>query len=83
MKAKVTEISSGQQYTDGERRVTLRVEEADGMFNSLRIPLSKLNLKEIELDEELEITIRRPFTMNETDQQISNLARKMEVRGSF
>jgi len=42
MKATIVAIESASKFTDKERRVTLRFQEADSMFSEIRIAESKL-----------------------------------------
>lgn len=58
LKAQVIGIESATVYTDGERRVEIRVEGADRMFNRLRIPERLLGMA-LGVDDELEVVIRR------------------------
>jgi len=45
--ATVTEIISGTRFTDHRRRVTLRIAEADSMFNELQIANDDLKLEQV------------------------------------
>lgn len=45
--AKVVAIESGDQYTDGLARVTLRIDEADLMFNRIRLKVPAGELPEL------------------------------------
>ena len=38
MKATVIRVESGDIFTDGKERVTLRFDEADTSYNELRVP---------------------------------------------
>lgn len=40
----VVEVASGKQFVDKKRRVTIRFEEADSMFATVRVPDDKLQL---------------------------------------
>ena len=61
MKATISEISSGNRYTDGEMRVLLKFSEADQVYREIRLPISKLGLNGIDvgalLDQEIEVTL--------------------------
>ena len=55
MKAKVTAIESGGSFLDGERRISLRIEEADSMYRTIRVRESLLTFP-VQLDDEVVIT---------------------------
>jgi hypothetical protein len=61
MKARVNEIESGKDYKDKQRRITLKFEGASSCFDKITIPESELGWAAgaAQLDDELEITIRR------------------------
>ena len=54
MKAKIVAISSGSQFVDGEQRITLRIEQADSMFNEIRIKRSEFSPAQEKLDIKLD-----------------------------
>lgn len=45
--ARVVAIESGDDYTDGLARVMLRIDEADSMFNRIRLKVEPANLPEL------------------------------------
>lgn len=57
MKAIVVEIASGSVFTDKERRVTLRFPDADIMFNQLRFKESVLGLRDVRLDQTVDVEL--------------------------
>lgn len=58
MKAKVVGIESASQFTDKRRRVMLRFEDADLVFNQLRVAEDKLGfLASLALDDTLDVEI--------------------------
>jgi hypothetical protein len=61
MRAKVVRIDSGTRYTDGKRRITLQIEEADS-FNSLitlnEDVLIQNGIRTSHLDQQFVLTIR-------------------------
>lgn len=61
MKATIVGIESGAQFTDGEQRVTLKLADADHLYDKLRLPLSKLGLNGAgtgpHLDQEVEVSL--------------------------
>lgn len=66
LKAQVIGIESATVYTDGERRVEIRVEGADRMFNRLRIPEKLLGMA-LGVDDELEVEIRPVYGLAQAD----------------
>jgi hypothetical protein len=55
MKAKVVSVQSGSTFVDKKRRVTLKFEDADSVYNEIRIPDADLELDQM-VDVELEIS---------------------------
>lgn len=66
MKAKVVGIESGSLFTDKERRVTLRFEDADAGFAQIRVREVALGfLAPLSLDEEIStdmVSLGRPLS---------------------
>lgn len=53
MKATVIAIHSGSEYTDGQERITIRVEGADAIWSTLQIP----NVDGLKLNQRIELTL--------------------------
>lgn len=61
MKATVTQLISGEGYTDKQRRVQLRFEDATCGFNEIRVPVLALGITTtpVALDDVLEVRMVR------------------------
>jgi len=61
MKARVVEIASGREYTDKQRRVTLKFEGASSCFDKVILPESSLGWAAgaVALDDEIEVTLTK------------------------
>jgi hypothetical protein len=59
MKATVTQLISGEGYTDKQLRVQLRFADATCGFNEVRVPVVSLGVDGVALDDVLEIRISR------------------------
>jgi hypothetical protein len=58
MKAKIVQIASGKEFTDGEVRVTLRFDEADSIYDTLRVRWSRFKMSDSpQLDQEFEFNM--------------------------
>jgi hypothetical protein len=59
MKATVTQLISGEDYTDKQRRVQLKFEGASLGFGEIRVPVAALGVEGVALDDVLEVRISR------------------------
>jgi hypothetical protein len=59
MKATVTQLISGEGYTDKQRRVQLRFADATCGFNEVRVPVASLGVDGVALDDVLEVRMVR------------------------
>lgn len=57
MKGRVVMVESGTGFNDGERRITIRLNDADMMFDRVRLRESALGLRDVRLDMELDVEI--------------------------
>lgn len=53
MRAKVISIQSGSQFTDGQQRLEIKFDDANGPFNHVRFSEAVLGLPGLRLDDEL------------------------------
>jgi len=59
MKATVTQLISGEGYTDKQRRVQLTFKDASCGFNEIRVPVAALGVEGVALDDVLDVRISR------------------------
>lgn len=60
MRVRVTEIESARDHKDGQRRVTIKLDDQESWLHSeLQVPESALGLGTVELDEEFEVILSR------------------------
>jgi hypothetical protein len=55
MRATVIGINSGTEYTDGRRRVRIRIDAADSIFNTITISEKALGIAGLMLDDPIEV----------------------------
>ena len=60
MKARVTQIESARHYKDGQRRITLRFDEAGDVFaNQITVPEQACGVGTVDLDQVFEVVLVR------------------------
>jgi len=68
MLARVVAIESGDMYTDGHRRVLLKFDAGDTMFNKIRFDEHALGIVGLQLDDQIEVLlvpVRETATVDE------------------
>jgi len=61
MKVRIVEIHSGKEYTDKQRRVTLKFEDGSSCFDRVTLPENALGWAAgaVQLDDEIEVTLTK------------------------
>jgi hypothetical protein len=85
MRVRVTEIESARGYKDGQRRITIKIDEPNAFYkNELLLPESALGLGRVELDEEFEVILSRalpgPHEMTSAVADAVETGRKTQTR---
>lgn len=68
MRAKITGVRSGSEFTDKQRRVRVRFEDASFAYNELEVRESALGLMRVELDMELEVEFELALDLSRVEQ---------------
>lgn len=55
MKARVVSIESGSVFTDGQRRITIKLDGADSFHSRVQVSESALGIAGLKLDDELDV----------------------------